>query len=244
MFSQILDWFCAEICERFWNHHAKSSVYDGMNPSSPPSLFDNQPSNTSHSLTSINPSLSFCDCDGYRVISCRHEILYRLALTDAHLLAVVAVATCQSQLATQTEIATAFGHSVATQRRWETRYLQQGSDGLRTKTPTGRNPELDPSQRAFVLRWFEAGVSNREIARRLAVGEATIRHVLRQAGLRRRGTPAAELPFTAAPTPETPLPQPVPVADAEAAAAGAKAAAAPPPHTSPVVPAATAALPT
>jgi transposase len=190
-----------------------------MNPSSSQSLFDNQQSNTYYSLTPINPGLSFCDCDGYRVIFCRHEILYRVALNDAHHLAVVAVAIRQSQLATQTEIATAFGHSVATQRRWETRYLQHGSDGLRTKTPTGRKPELDRSQRAFVLRWFEAGVSNREMARRLAVSEATIRRALRQAGLYRRRTPAAQLPFaSSAATPETPLAEPVPAAVARASA--------------------------
>jgi len=182
-----------------------------MNPSSSPLLFDNQESNTCNSLTSISPCLSFCDCDGYRVIFCRHEILYRVALNDAQHLAVVAVTLRQSQLATQTEIATAFGHSVATQRRWETRYLQHGSDGLRNKLPTGRKPELDRSQRAFVLRWFEAGVSNREMARRLAVSEATIRRVLRQAGLRRRRTPATELPFAAsAAPPQTPLAEPVP----------------------------------
>jgi transposase len=216
--------YATKIVSDLWNYDAGSGVYDGMNPSSSPSLFDNQQSNTSHSLTPINPSLSFCDCDGYRVIFCRQELLYRVALNDAHHLAVVAVTIRQSQLATQTEIAAAFGHSVATQRRWETRYLQHGSDGLRTKTPTGRKPELERSQRAFVLRWFEAGVSNREMARRLAVSEATIRRVLRQAGLRRRRTPATELPFAAsAATSETPLAEPVLV--------GAAAAPAPPLHS-------------
>jgi prepilin-type processing-associated H-X9-DG protein len=181
-----------------------------MNPSSSPSLFDNQPSHTSHSLTSISPCLSLCDSDGYRVIFCRHEILYRVALNDAHHLALVAVTLRQSQLATQTEIATAFGHSVATQRRWETRYLKHGSEGLRPKTPTGRKPELDSSQRAFVRRWFEAGVSNREMARRLAVSEATIRRVLRQADLHCPRTPAAKFPFVPVPSSLPSLAKPLP----------------------------------
>ncbi len=190
-----------------------------MNPSSSPSLFDNQPSHTGYSLISISPSLSFCDCDGYRVIFCRHEVLYRVALTDAHHLAVVAVALRQSQLATQTEIATAFGHSVATQRRWETRYLQHGSEGLRPKTPTGRKPKSDASQRTFIRRWFEAGVTNREMARRLAVSETTIRRVLRQLGLHRPPTPAAELPLAAAPRLAAPLVPSVPAVIAEMTAA-------------------------
>src|SRR5436190_8535829 len=144
-----------------------------MNTSSGPSLFDNTEPDSSHRRTSINPVLWFDDCDGYRVVFCRHEVLYRVALGDPLHLALVAVTLRQSQLATQSEIATAFGHSVATQRRWETRYLQHGSEGLRPKTPTGRKPDVDASQRAFVRRWFEDGVSNREIARRLAVSETT-----------------------------------------------------------------------
>jgi len=120
-------------------------------------------------------------------------------------LALVAVMLRQSELATQSEIAVAFGHSVATQRRWETRYRQHGSDGLQAKAPPGRPGTLDCSQGAFVARWFELGVSNREMARRLAVSETTIRRVLRQAGLRRRSQPAAVLPLNdAGPTPTTP----------------------------------------
>jgi len=142
-----------------------------------------------------------------------------VALNDAHHLAVVAVTLRQSHLATQSQIATAFGHSVATQRRWETRYLQHGSEGLRPKTPTGRKPKIDGSQRAFVRRWFEAGVTNREMARRLAVSETTIRRVLRQLGLHRSPTPAAELPFTATPTLVAPVVPSIPAAIAETTAA-------------------------
>ena len=55
-------------------------------------------------------------------------------------------------MATQAEIAAAFGHSVATQRRWETRYRQHGSDGLQAHTPTGRPGKLDRGQQVFVER--------------------------------------------------------------------------------------------
>jgi hypothetical protein len=64
------------------------------------------------------------------------EILYRIALDDSVHWALVAVTLRQSELATQIEIAAAFGHSVATQRRWETRYAQHGSDGLHANSPS------------------------------------------------------------------------------------------------------------
>src|SRR3982750_91312 len=169
-----------------------------MNTSSGPSLFDNTEPESSHRRTFINPILWFDDCDGYRVVFCRHEILYRVALGDPLHLALVAVTLRQSKLATQVEIAAAFGHSVATQRRWETRYRQHGSDGLQANTPTGRPAKLDRGQQVFVERWFGLGVSNHEMARRLAVSEATIRRALRRAGLRRPGPPGPAV----APAPE------------------------------------------
>src|SRR5437868_13173110 len=189
-----------------------------MNTSSGPPLFDNTEIDGSHRRTFINPILWFDDCDGYRVVFCRHEVLYRVALGDPLHLALVAVTLRQSKLATQAEIAAAFGHSVATQRRWETRYRQHGSGGLQPHTPTGRPAKLDRGQQVFVERWFALGVSNHEMARRLAVSEATIRRTLRQAGLRRQTTPAAALPLEADPPTPAPPPDPPPAGRAPAAA--------------------------
>src|SRR5947209_6920622 len=76
-----------------------------MNTSSGPSLFDNTEPASSHRRTFINPTLWFDDCDGYRVVFCRHEVLYRVALGDPLHLALVAVTLRQSGLATQVEIA-------------------------------------------------------------------------------------------------------------------------------------------
>src|SRR5260370_3447649 len=176
-----------------------------MNTSSAPCLFDNPESNTAHTRTFITPILWFDDCAGYRVIFCRHEILYRVALADSVNVALVGVMLRLSELATQIDIAKAFGHSVATQRRWETRYAQHGIVGLQPRTPTGRPSKLDRGQIAFVQRWFQLGVSNQEMARRLAVSEATIRRELQRAGLCRQSTPEPELPLSAdAATPATP----------------------------------------
>src|SRR5947209_3925724 len=204
-----------------------------MDTPSAPFLFDHTQINSSHTHTSINPILWFDDCDGYRVICCRHEILYRVALDDSLHLALVAVALRQSELATQVEIAAAFGHSVATQRRWETRYRQHGSAGLQAHTPTGRPAKLDRGQQVFVERWFGLGVSNHEMARRLAVSEATIRRTLRKAGLRRQTTPAAALPLAAGPPTPAEPPDPPPAGSAVAAAASPLDAPAPTPAESP-----------
>src|SRR3954470_24622263 len=190
-----------------------------MNTSSGSSLFDNTEPDSSHRRTFINPILWFDDCDGYRVVFCRHEVLYRVALGDPLHLALVAVTLRQSGLATQVEIAAAFGHSVATQRRWETRYRQHGSAGLQAHTPTGRPAKLDRGQQVFVERWFGLGVSNHEMARRLAVSEATIRRALHRAGLRRPTPPAADLPVDAHAPPPAELPNPLPSAGSAAPAA-------------------------
>lgn len=143
--------------------------------------------------TFLNGSVWFVDNDGYRVVFRWHEPLYRVALGDEVHLRLVAVSLRQSELATQEEICRAFGHSVVTQARWERRYRQHGVDGLVPGKRTGRRRGLGKSQVAFVRRWFEAGVSNREIAKRMGVGESTIRRTLQHLGLERSQAPLPPL---------------------------------------------------
>jgi transposase len=135
--------------------------------------------------TFINASLWMVDEDGHRVIFLRHEPTYRIALGDEVHVRMVAVNLRLSKLASQEEIAKAFGHSVATQRRWETRYQEQNIKGLERKRNPGRPPTLDATQVALVRRWFAQGVSNTEIARRVAMDESSIRKILKRLGLRR-----------------------------------------------------------
>ena len=211
-----------------------------MTTSSGSSLFDHTEAVSGHTRTFINPILWFEDCYGCRVVFCRHEVLYRISLDDPLHLALVAVTLRQSELATQVEITTAFGHSVATQRRWETRYSQHGSSGLQANSPTGRPGKLVRGQHVLVERWFALGLSNLEMARRLAVSEATIRRALRKAGLQRQSTPAAELPLAGdSPAPAQP-PNTPSSADRAAAAAEVPAAATPIPAQPATLSAATA----
>ena len=134
----------------------------------------------------LNASVWFVDSDGYRVVFRWHEPVYRIALDDEVHLRLVAVALRQSKLATCEEICLAFGHSAATQGRWERQYRQHGIDGLASKKPSGRGRELDKGQQGFVRRWFRAGCSNREMAKRLGVDEATVRRALKHLGLARK----------------------------------------------------------
>jgi transposase len=134
----------------------------------------------------INGSLWMVDYDGHRVIFLRHEPIYRIALGDEVHLRMVAVNLRLSHLAQQDEIAKAFGHSVATQRRWERSYQEQKLEGLQRKKISGRPPKLDETQVALVRRWFEQGVTNAEIARRVAMDESSIRKMLQRLGLKRQ----------------------------------------------------------
>ena len=170
----------------FVNQFALAIVVDGMiaNNSTQQSLPLEEP--PADGRTYVNASLWFVDQDGYRVVFHWHEPLYRVALTDTLHVRQVAVSLRQSKLATQAEIAEAFGHSEVTQRRWERRYEEDGLDGLRDKARPGRLPLLSKGQEAFVRKWFKAGVSNPTMARRLGVGEATIRRTLSRLGLKRQ----------------------------------------------------------
>jgi transposase len=162
----------------------------------PIDVADPAPGQDAIQRTFITPTLWFEDRDGYRVIFCRHEILYRVACADTLFLKFIAVSLRQSELATQAEIANAFGHSIATQRRWECLFAQDGVKGFDPKPHSGRPPAIPISQHAFVQRWFQDGLSTAAIARRLAVSKTTARRLLRQLGLVRATQPEAVLPFS------------------------------------------------
>ena len=142
----------------------------------------------------VNGSLWFVDADGCRVVFHRHEVLYRMALGDVVHLRLVAVSLRQSGLATQEEIASAFGHSVITQARWERQYQKDGINGLMPQRRPGRGPDLDKTQENLVRTWFRQGFSNCYMAKRLCVDEATIRRTLQRLNLTRRPALLPELP--------------------------------------------------
>jgi len=155
----------------------------------------------------INARVWFTDSDGVRVVYQGWETpLYRVALDDEVELRYVAVSLRQGGLARQEEIARAFGHSVESQRRWERRYEREGLAGLRRKKASGAPWKIMGTEEAYIRKWFDAGETKSEIARRLGVNEGTVRNALKRMGLHRSEKAAPALPFVGpeAGTEETP----------------------------------------
>src|SRR4051812_36666748 len=166
-----------------------------MSTTSPVSVLPLPADPSADDRTFVTPSLWFVDHDGYRVVFCRHEPIYRIALDDLPHHRFVCVMLRQGELATQQGLAAAFGHSVASLRRWERRYQQHGLDGLADHPSTGRPRKLDHAQEHFVRRWFLHGLGKAQIARRLGVGEATVHRVCQRLGLERDAPAEPELPL-------------------------------------------------
>ncbi len=137
----------------------------------------------------INQNCRFHDNDGFRAVFFCGLPIYRVSLDDIVQLRFVAVALRQGGMCTQPEIARVFGHSVGSQCRWERRFEENGLDGLRDRARSGRPRSLDTGQISYVRRWFKEGISNREMARRLGVSEASIRRDLKRLGLERPAPP-------------------------------------------------------
>lgn len=144
----------------------------------------------------ISRGLCYVNEAGVCVILHWHEPLFRFAFSDKLTLRYAAVHLRLANLATQEEVATAFGHSVATQRRWENRYQADGLNGLINKKSPGR-PSAIPNTLDGVLRkWFADGVSSRAMAQRLQVGETTIKRALARLGCHRQRRPTAGLAWS------------------------------------------------
>lgn len=155
--------------------------------------------------TFINSQLWFVDHDGFRVVFCHHEPIFRVSLAEPTHLRLVSVNLRLSELATQEEIAVAFGHSVATQRRWEKRFQQHGLAGLEKRTASGRPRSIPEQLHAFVRHWFQDGLSLAVIARRLAVSTNTVRRLLTRLGLQQPLPPDSQGTFIdPAPSPTIP----------------------------------------
>jgi len=141
----------------------------------------------------INRILSFVDQAGVRVVFNWHEPLFRFSLSDTLTLRYVAVHLRIGNLATQEEIAEAFDHSVATQRRWENRFQADGIEGLKSGKSSGRPSGIPRTLDEVLRKWFAEGISNREMAQRLKVGDATIHRTLARLGLQRQRRIPTEL---------------------------------------------------
>src|SRR3990172_8924355 len=147
-------------------------------------------------VVEINPRLWFADSDGYRVIfNAWGDPLYRSAVDDKLTHRFVCVSLRQTKLATQQEIAAAFGHTEVTQRRWERRFERQGLAGLDDGKSTGRPRRVKTTQELLVRRWFDQGLSTAEMARMLGVGATTVARTLDRLGCKRKHQTTQDLAF-------------------------------------------------
>jgi transposase len=163
-----------------------------------PPLFDESQSfgcGREGTRTGINRVLSFEDRAGVRVVFYWHEPIFRFPLSDTLSLRHTAVSLRLGSLATQEEVSQAFQHSVATQRRWENQYQANGLEGLTKGKPSGRPLGISRSLDGVLRKWFEQGVSNREMAQRLKVSAPSIHRALARLGLHRRKQLPAVLSF-------------------------------------------------
>ena len=145
--------------------------------------------------TPINRTLWFVDRAGARVVLHWHEPLYRFAVSDSLSMRYVAVHLRLGGLVTQEEVSQSFGHSVATQRRWEKSFQEHGLKGLEAKKSPGRPRSIPETCDSLLQNWFSQGITNAEMARRLNVTDSAIHRALSRLGLRRRSPASAELPW-------------------------------------------------
>src|SRR6266852_5328322 len=101
-----------------WELFPDSPRLRGMTTTTSDSLFPPTSEPATEARTAITDFLWFVDHDGYRVVFCRHEPIYRICLDDVRQVRQVAVLLRQSELASQAALARAFACSVATLRRW------------------------------------------------------------------------------------------------------------------------------
>ncbi len=120
---------------------------------------------------------------GYRVVSVSGLSLAHYAVGDRMGEAHARVSLVEQGWALQTEVAAAFGVDVRTVRREQRRFESGGLVALGRSAgyPKGA-PRRPVSRTELVNRWKAEGLSNREIARRLGVGEKAVRKLVRRLG--------------------------------------------------------------
>lgn len=139
--------------------------------------------------------------DQHRVVLVSGIVLAQYALSDPMAEAYARVQLFEQGWATQSEIARAFACSTRTVRRDQRRFEEGGLGALGRPDgyPSGR-PRLSGSRRRLVEQLKGEGYSQREIARRIGVGENAVRRLLRRLGWKARPSVQTEWSFSKEPT--------------------------------------------
>jgi len=145
----------------------------------------------------INERCVFRTQDEHRVVLVSGIVLAQYELSDSMAEAYARVHLIEQGWATQSEVAGAFACSTRTVRREQRRFEEGGLAALGHPEgyPPGR-PRLTGSRRRLVQQLKGQGCSQREIARRIGVGENAVRKLLRRLGWKVQPLVQTELPFS------------------------------------------------
>ena len=140
---------------------------------------------TDQSAVVINVRCRLHRRDGHCVVAAAGVVIAHFTEGDRMAEAHAMVALVSQGLALQTQIARAFGCDARTVRRHQRRFDEGGLAvlGRPRGYPKGK-PRLAQTRVESVQRWKSAGVSNREIARRLGVNEKAVRKLAARLGWR------------------------------------------------------------
>jgi transposase len=148
------------------------------------------------SLRVINVRCLMRTQNGHCVVLVSGIVLAQYALSDRMAEAHAMVSLVEQGWANQNEVAQAFDCSVRTVRRHQRRFEDGGLAALGQSEgyPRGR-ARLTAARQRLVQRLKSLGIAQREIARRIGVGENAVRKLLRRLGWKARPPVQTELPF-------------------------------------------------
>lgn len=143
----------------------------------------------------VNDRVSFRTEGTQRVISVHGVVFAHFSVEDRAAEAYAMITLWESEYATQTQIARAFGYSARSLRRYQERFAAEGIRALVRKLgrPAGRRSgsAKERGRDQTILHLKTKGASNREIAGKLGLSEKAIRKRLRRLGWQPQTEPAA-----------------------------------------------------
>ena len=143
----------------------------------------------------VNDRVSFRTEGTQRVISVHGVVFAHYSVADRAAEAYAMTTLWESEYATQTQIARAFGYSARSLRRYQERFAAEGIQALVRKPgrPAGRRSggAQERGRDQTILHLKTKGASNRAIAGKLGLSEKAIRKRLRRLGWQPQREPAA-----------------------------------------------------
>ena len=146
--------------------------------------------------TPINGLCNFSDWHGVRNVNVKGQPLFRYNLGDKEAEKLAVVFVFQEGWAQQKELSAVLGCHESTLRGWTRRIEKDGIIGAARKKRRSPLLKMGGTNDILVARFFDEGLSNYAIGRRLRVGEHAVRLALKRLGFKRKKkAKAPELKF-------------------------------------------------